>query len=122
MIRTPCDVLRPCDRPGYSHDWALREGQCVDAQTQAHVSTGLREAAVSEREFAAAMEQAAVSDGLTNDSRRSLQKSTLVFAQDGSATREINISGNQVVLALAAAFCLAGPLLWAFVRYWLFAS
>jgi hypothetical protein len=121
MTRTPCDVLRPCDRPGYSHDWALREGQCVDAQTQAHVSTGLREAAVSDREFAAAMKQAAVSGGLTNDLRRSLPKSTLVFAQHGSATREINISGNQVLLALAAAFCLAGPLLWAFVRYWLFA-
>jgi hypothetical protein len=67
------------------------------------------------------MKQAAVSDGLTNNSRRSLPKSTPVFAQHGSATREVNISGNQVLLALAAAFCFAGPLLWAFVRYWLFA-
>jgi hypothetical protein len=119
--QAPCDVLRPCDRPGYSHDWTLREGQCVDAQTQAHGSTGLREAAVSDRGFAAPMKQEAVSDGLTNNSRRGLPKSTLVFAQHDSATREITISGNQVLLALAAAFCLAGPLLWAFVRYWLFA-
>jgi hypothetical protein len=85
------------------------------------MSTGLREAAVSDREFPAAMKQTALSDGLTNNSRRSLPKSKLVFAQHGSATREINISGNQVLLALAAAFCFAGPLLWAFVRYWLFA-
>jgi hypothetical protein len=33
----------------------------------------------------------------------------------------MNISGNQVLVALAIAFCLAGPILWAFVRYWLFA-
>jgi hypothetical protein len=37
------------------------------------------------------------------------------------ASDEINISGNQVLVALAAGFCLMGPLVWAFVRYWLFA-
>jgi hypothetical protein len=41
--------------------------------------------------------------------------------EQGRARRELNISGNQVPLALATAFCLAGALVWAFVRYWLFA-
>ena len=34
---------------------------------------------------------------------------------------EMNISGNQVLLALAIAFLLTNGLIWAFVRYWLFA-
>ena len=33
----------------------------------------------------------------------------------------INISGNQVLVALASSLCLAGSLVWAFVRYWIFA-
>jgi hypothetical protein len=44
-----------------------------------------------------------------------------VFAQRSGATREINISGNQVLVALAVAFCLSGPLVWGLVKYWLFA-
>jgi hypothetical protein len=73
------------------------------------------------RELQAAMKEATVSNERTDNSRRSLLKSTLVIAQHGSATREINISGNQVLVALATVSCLAGPLVWAFVRYWLFA-
>jgi hypothetical protein len=37
------------------------------------------------------------------------------------AKHEINISGNHVLMMLASAFCLGGPLVWAFVRYWVFA-
>lgn len=37
-----------------------------------------------------------------------------------SAKREINISGKQLLVALVAAFCFAGPLVWSLVR-WLFA-
>ena len=37
-----------------------------------------------------------------------------------SAKHEISISGKQLLVAFAAAFCLAGPLVWSFVR-WLFA-
>jgi hypothetical protein len=44
-------------------------------------------------------------------------KSTPVFGQLRDVTGEINISGNQVLVALAAGFCLMGPL----VRFWLFA-
>jgi hypothetical protein len=36
-------------------------------------------------------------------------------------TRRVNLSGTQVFLAMAAGLCLAGPLAWMFVRYWLFA-
>jgi hypothetical protein len=35
--------------------------------------------------------------------------------------RRVNISGSQVILAMATGLCLIGPLVWAFVRYWLFA-
>ncbi len=71
-------------------------------------------------ESEAATNQAIVSDERDN-LRRSRLKSTPVFVHHGSALREMNISGNQVLVALAIAFCLAGPILWAFVRYWLFA-
>ena len=33
----------------------------------------------------------------------------------------VNISGVQVFVALAIGACLAGPVTWALVRYWLFA-
>jgi hypothetical protein len=33
----------------------------------------------------------------------------------------MNITAGHVLLALAIALCLAGPLAWAFVKYWLFA-
>jgi hypothetical protein len=36
-------------------------------------------------------------------------------------TRKVDISGTQVLLAMVAGFCLAGPLVWMFVRYWVFA-
>jgi hypothetical protein len=39
----------------------------------------------------------------------------------GSDVPEMNITGDHMLLALAIALCLAGPLAWAFVRYWLFA-
>jgi hypothetical protein len=34
---------------------------------------------------------------------------------------EVNISVTQVLLVMATGLCLAGPLVWMFVRYWLFA-
>jgi hypothetical protein len=33
----------------------------------------------------------------------------------------LNLSGMRVVMGFAIAIAAAGPLLWAFVRYWLFA-
>jgi len=32
----------------------------------------------------------------------------------------VNICATQVLLAMATGLCLAGPLAWMFVRYWLF--
>ena len=48
------------------------------------------------------------------------RESTLMFAQRGVA-RELRISGSQVLAVLAAGSCLVGPLVWVFVKYWLFA-
>ena len=47
-------------------------------------------------------------------------KSTSTSAQR-RVTPELNISGSQVLVVLAARICLAGPLVWACVKYWLFA-
>ena len=47
-------------------------------------------------------------------------KSTSMSAQR-SVTPELNISGRHVPVVLAASICLAGPLVWACVKYWLFA-
>jgi hypothetical protein len=44
-----------------------------------------------------------------------------ILIQRGGVNRELNISGTQVLVALAASFALAAPLVWALVRYWLFA-
>ena len=63
----------------------------------------------------------AMSDEGAGNSQRSLPKSTPVFVQLGSPTGELSISGSQVLMALAAGLCLMAPLVWAFVRYWLFA-
>lgn len=81
----------------------------------------LSEIALNDREFEAAMKKITLSDERADTLRRSLLECARVFKDHGGATNEINISGNQALVALAAAFCLAGPLLWAFVRYWLFA-
>jgi len=98
----------------------VREVPGLGTQTQVDASARLGEVALNDRETEAAMNQAIVSDERDN-LRRSCLKSTPVFVHHGSALREMNISGNQVLVALAIAFCLAGPILWAFVRYWLFA-
>jgi hypothetical protein len=86
-----------------------------------NASPGVPGVALNDSEFEAATKEATVSDERADNSRRSLLQSTLVFVQHGSAIREINISGNQVLAALATALCLAGPLEWALVRYSLFA-
>ncbi len=47
-------------------------------------------------------------------------KSTSMSAQR-RVTPELNISGSHVLVVLAASICLAGPLVWTCVKYWLFA-
>jgi hypothetical protein len=47
-------------------------------------------------------------------------KSTSMFAQRRVAP-ELDISGSHVLVVLAASICLAGPLVLACVKYWLFA-
>jgi hypothetical protein len=43
-----------------------------------------------------------------------------MFAQRG-VTPEFSISGSQVLVVLVAGICLVGPLIWAFLKYWLLA-
>jgi hypothetical protein len=45
----------------------------------------------------------------------------LLHAQRDERTRELDISATQVIMAMATGLCLMGPLVWAFIRYWLFA-
>jgi hypothetical protein len=47
-------------------------------------------------------------------------KSTSMSAQR-RVTPELNISGSHVLVVLATSICLAGPLVWMCVKYWLFA-
>jgi hypothetical protein len=48
-------------------------------------------------------------------------KSTSMSAQRG-ITPELNISGSHVLVVMGAGIFLAGPLVWAFLKYWLSAS
>jgi len=50
-----------------------------------------------------------------------LPSTFLLPAQHDERSPEVNISGTEVLLALATGLCLTGPLVWMFVRYWLFA-
>jgi hypothetical protein len=45
----------------------------------------------------------------------------LLHAQRDERTRELDISATQVLMAMATGLCLMGPLVWMFIRYWLFA-
>jgi hypothetical protein len=47
-------------------------------------------------------------------------KSTAMSAQR-RVTPELSISGSHVLVMLGAGICLAGPLVWVFLKYWLFA-
>jgi hypothetical protein len=48
-------------------------------------------------------------------------KSFFLHAQRDARTRELNLSATQVFVAMATGFCLIGPLVWVFIRHWLFA-
>ena len=48
-------------------------------------------------------------------------KPFLVRTQRDERSTEVDLSATQVLLATATGLCLTGPLIWLFVRYWLFA-
>jgi hypothetical protein len=50
-----------------------------------------------------------------------LPSTFLLPAQHDERSPQVNISAIQVLLAMATGLCLTGPLVWMFVRYWLFA-
>jgi hypothetical protein len=45
----------------------------------------------------------------------------LLPARHDERSPEVNISATQVLLAMVTSLCVMGPLVWMFVRYWLFA-
>jgi hypothetical protein len=49
-----------------------------------------------------------------------LPNTFLAAARHDERSPEVNISATQVLLAMATGLCLAGPIVWMFVRYWLF--
>ena len=52
---------------------------------------------------------------------RSGFKESLVRSQRAERTAEISISGTQLLLAISVVIGSAGPIVWLFVKYWLFA-
>lgn len=46
---------------------------------------------------------------------------TYAFAQRAERRTEMNISGTDVLVAVAIVLCLGGSLVWTLLRYWLFA-
>lgn len=48
-------------------------------------------------------------------------KPFLVRTQRDERSTEVDLSATQVLLATATGLFLTGPLIWLFVRYWLFA-
>jgi hypothetical protein len=111
----------PFDRHRYSQGWELREGPSVDGQTQAGAAAGPRELAMRDRESEVTTKDGMVSYERARHSRPSPLKSTPALVEHGPEARTMDITGSHMLLALAVAFCLAGPLAWAFVTYWLFA-
>jgi hypothetical protein len=45
----------------------------------------------------------------------------LVRTRRDEQQTEVDLSATQLLLATATSLCLTGPLIWLFVRYWLFA-
>jgi hypothetical protein len=111
----------PFHRRGYSRGWAWREQPCADAEAQADASDGPRELVLDRREFETATKHTIASEEQAGHPGPSPLGSTPAPIQHGPEAREINISGGHMLLALVVASCVAGPLAWAFVRYWLFA-
>ena len=129
---TPClDLVAdgPKSRPNtpsfdpseYSRGSALTQGPRANIQIEANAAAGSQEVKVSNGNCEVAMKQTKVSDERAGNSLSSPMKSTPVLVQDDLETTTIDITAGHVLLALALAVCLAGPLAWAFVRYWLFA-
>jgi hypothetical protein len=48
-------------------------------------------------------------------------KQSLLSSQRKESTSEITVSGTHLLLAMGIIIASAGPLVWLFVKYWLFA-
>ena len=62
-----------------------------------------------------------MTDGRVPNAERGHMRSRSVFPRREGWTRELNISGTHVVVALMVILCLLRLLVWGFLKYWLFA-
>ena len=75
---------------------------------------------LNDKEFGKITKQATGSAKPAANLPKSLEPTPAV-GEHGTMSRELSLSGNRLFVACQVAFCLAGTLLWSFVRYWLFA-
>jgi hypothetical protein len=106
---------------GYSRGWAWKERPCADTEAQADAADGPREVVLDRRDSEIATKHAIAGEKQTGHPGPIPLESTRALVEYGPEARTMDITGSHMLLALAVAFCLAGPLAWAFVRYWLFA-
>ena len=71
---------------------------------------------LKDKEFGKIIRPATVSGKPAANLPRSLEP-TPVGGGHGTRKRELSISGRQLFVAYLVAFCLAGTLVWSFVRY-----
>lgn len=76
--------------------------------------------AMGDRESATLLRQTAGNAGPTDNLPASVKPIPVITARDAKMP-EINISVSHLLAALVVAFCLAGTVVWLFVRHWLFA-
>jgi len=62
-----------------------------------------------------------MSDGRVPNAEQDHLRSRSVFPRHEGWTRDLNISGTHVVVALMIILCLLRLLVWGFLKYWLFA-
>jgi hypothetical protein len=72
------------------------------------------------RESATLVRQTAGNAGPADNLVVSVKPTRMITARRATMP-ELNVSVSHLLAALVVAFCLAGTLIWLFVRYWLFA-
>src|SRR5258708_34375392 len=91
---------RSYDRYGRTFSRLAERSAVRGCQCQVDSEVALREVALNDREFEAALKEITVSDQQADTLPRSLVEWCRVVADHGSATRDSNISGNHASLEL----------------------
>lgn len=89
----------------------MTASSCVGSRSQS---------VLNDKKFGAIVKLATVSAEPAADLPKNLEPTRLA-SEHGFIRREINVSGGQLLVGLVVGSCFVGPLVWWFVRYWLFA-